>query len=157
MFKVRVLIAVVMLIICSYQDLKRKEINLSVLILSVLINTAFVVIDETSEILKNNNISFSGMYIKKSVVEIVMSVFPGIFILIFSKLFGQIGEGDGYVFIAIGLISGVRIVLLAMYISFLIGGIYAAYKRFIKKEKAEYGFAFVPFILIGYIAGVAQI
>lgn len=156
MFKVRVLIAVVMLIICSYQDLKRKEINLSVLILSVLINTAFVVIDETSEILKNN-ISFSGMYIKKSVAEIVMSVFPGIFILIFSKLFGQIGEGDGYVFIAIGLISGVRIVLLAMYISFLIGGIYAAYKRFIKKEKAEYGFAFVPFILIGYIAGVAQI
>ena len=156
MFKVRVLIAVVMLIICSYQDLKRKEINLSVLILSVLINTAFVVIDETSEIL-NNNISFSGMYIKKSVAEIVMSVFPGIFILIFSKLFGQIGEGDGYVFIAIGLISGVRIVLLAMYISFLIGGIYAAYKRFIKKEKAEYGFAFVPFILIGYIAGIAQI
>ena len=156
MFKVRVLIAIVMLIICSYQDLKRKEINLSVLILSVLINTAFVVIDETSEIL-NNNISFSGMYIKKSVAEIVMSVFPGIFILIFSKLFGQIGEGDGYAFIAIGLISGVRIVLLAMYISFLIGGIYAAYKRFIKKEKAEYGFAFVPFILIGYIAGIAQI
>ena len=156
MFKVRVLIAIVMLIICSYQDLKRKEINLSVLILSVLINTAFVVIDETSEIL-NNNVSFSGMYIKKSVAEIVMSVFPGIFILIFSKLFGQIGEGDGYVFIAIGLISGVRIVLLAMYISFLIGGIYAAYKRFIKKEKAEYGFAFVPFILIGYIAGIAQI
>ena len=156
MFKVRVLIAIVMLIICSYQDLKRKEINLSVLILSVLINTAFVVIDETSEIL-NNNVSFSGTYIKKSVAEIVMSVFPGIFILIFSKLFGQIGEGDGYVFIAIGLISGVRIVLLAMYISFLIGGIYAAYKRFIKKEKAEYGFAFVPFILIGYIAGIAQI
>ena len=156
MFKVRILIAIAMLIVCSYQDIKRKEINLSVLIFSVLISAAFTVIDETNEILQNN-VVFSQMYIRRCIGIIIASVLPGIFILIFSKLFGQIGEGDGYVFIAIGLISGAKTVLSAMYLSFLIGGVYAAYKRFIKKEKAEYGFAFVPFILIGYIAGITRI
>lgn len=141
MFKMWILILLVMLVICSITDISTGYINLFVVIFAVLIA---------------NIIRFISIQIaEESTINIVNCVFgmlPGLVLILVSKLGIQIGDGDAYVIIGAGFLSGLWITIGALLIAFSLSGIYGLTKVIKSSYKVRNEtFPFVPFIAAGYV------
>ncbi len=91
-----------------------------------------------------------------SVSEVIIShaiglLIGGIFVLISCFTEGKIGKGDAAVFCICGAAIGYEKLLVAIISAFLLGALYAAAMlamgRFTRKSR----FAFIPFIMLGYL------
>lgn len=138
MLTMRILIVFIMILICAVSDYKTGYINISVILFLSIINFVY-------GILSPNKPGTDAIWFH------LYGVLPGAILLLYSKLKGGIGEGDGYLFIAIGMILGIEFAVKLMISSFVLSGLYALYR--IKKDKLDrkMTFPFVPFVLAGYL------
>lgn len=126
---------IIWLIICSWQDLKKKSISVYFII------GGFVLL-------------FMGsLYLSQvSLISRIAGGGIGIVLLLLNPLTkGQIGLGDGYIIgvigICLGFTSNVSILLVALFLSAVISIILLIFKKVDRKQTIP----FVPFILLGYL------
>lgn len=126
---------VIFLGICCYQDLKSYTIPV------FLLPVFFV----TSGILKL-------LFCRGFTVNIIWGLLPGIILFGISKLSKEaIGEGDCYLFLYLGFVTGAQSVFLVMTIAFFLAAGYALYLIFVKKLDKQTRFAFAPFIFMAHL------
>ena len=124
-----------MLIIFSVEDLLYREISVKVILVFLLMGIGIRVYDNT--LLST---------------EIFWGIFIGMIIIASSIILaGNIGVGDGIIFVLTGLFLGIadnlRILIFSVTISGIIGGLLII----LKIKKKDYKMPFTVFILISYI------
>ena len=121
--------------VCSYEDLKRKQIRTVCL-----------------AVFAAEGIVYWMFTRQRPLGDIGAALIPGCCVLALSFLTrGEIGEGDGLLLMTMGLFleaSGVCMVFI--YALFLAAG-YALFLYNIRKKNRKYEIAFIPFVLAAYI------
>lgn len=125
----------IMLIIFSVEDILYREISVKVILVFLLMGIGIRVYDNT--LLST---------------EIFWGIFIGMIIIASSIILaGNIGVGDGIIFVLTGLFLGIadnlRILIFSVTISGIIGGLLII----LKIKKKDYKMPFTVFILISYI------
>lgn len=124
--------------ICSYEDLKNKQIH-----------TGWIVIFAAEGILFwffGGNCTFAG---------VMSALFPGFCMLLLSFITkGSIGEGDGLLLMTIGILSGGKDVLEIFLYALFFSGIYALFLFAAGKKKGNDEIAFVPFLLLAFVGNM---
>lgn len=164
MFKMRILIVLIMLIICSIQDMRTGYINVAIPIISVLLYfmsllAMYIVTGTVPDYLKSGIGGILALalglfsIIKRSVCLVIKK----------DKSNGyesqdclRIGEGDLYVAIALLAILGIEESFRILFYSFILAGIYALFLKTVKKENSSTGFPFVPFMMGGFIMNIMK-
>src|SRR5574344_1495032 len=129
MFKMRILIAAIMLLICSIEDIRTHKVNI-ILPLTV---------------------GLFSLLMCDSLIMCFISLIPGLTLIITAKFINGIGEGDGYVILSLGMIAGIDDTLTTLFLSILSASAYAGYLAIVRKTCRNKEFAFVPFIGVGYL------
>lgn len=130
-----ILITMAMLAVCTYSDLKRREISLTIVILFSL-----------AGLLCRGFLGFWWM----GITELVLRFVPGFFLLIivfFRKK--DIGAGDAIMILATGYILGCEYNLYMLEIGSLTAGLYGLFMIYFKGQKKNKSLPFAPFLLIG--------
>lgn len=88
------------------------------------------------------------------VMKLLLGCIPGVVMLILSVVWkGQIGEGDGFIFLVVGLYLGGLFTGVVCYVSLvlvaIIGVILWFWRRYSKQEQSNY--PFVPFVFAAFI------
>ena len=130
MFTLRVLITLIVLSICTVSDIRTREINVLVLLAGIIILICF-----------GEGLRLAG-------------VVPGIIFLLVSKLRIGIGEGDAYILIFLGLISGLNTTFNTVAVSFMVAAVYALILKLYRRAEENYSFPFAPFILLGFTISI---
>ena len=152
MFKVRVLIALVMLLICSVQDIRTGYINITVVGLATGLYLCVYVLYELCMNMASNNGSMNFAILNESSLKLhITDIILGVFFILLSKVAKGIGEGDFYVLAALCLICGSKDIPGIMFTSSLFAGIYAIFLKLVKKLDLSEGFPYVPFITSGLV------
>ena len=126
----RILIAFSMLLICSIEDLRTHMVNIILPIATGLL---------------------SLLLLRDSLIMCIISMLPGLILIITAKFINGIGEGDGYVILSLGMIAGIDDTLTTLFLSILSASAYAGYLAIVRKTCRNKEFAFVPFIGVGYL------
>ncbi|MDO4965086.1 MAG: hypothetical protein Q4E51_00110 [Lachnospiraceae bacterium] len=122
-----VLVIEIMLFALAYSDIKSKEIDIRYILIPVIIMVLIGV-----------KVSPFGLI-------------PGLILLILSKLTpDKIGDGDGYVFMAIGIFSGFMNCMIILYMAAVFCLIYGKIKVKVLPNDAMESLPFVPFVLISF-------
>lgn len=129
MYKMRILIAAPTLFFLSIEDLRTRKVNIILPIVAGLLS----------------------LFLFDSLIMCIISLIPGLILIILSKVIKGIGEGDGYVILSLGMITGIDDTLTTMLIAFILASFYSGYLTLIKKCCKDMEFAFVPFIGLGYL------
>lgn len=119
------LVLYLMLLICSYTDVKDRTIDIRLIIIALM----------TELFLKQ----FS-----------LYGIIPAVALFIFKIIKKSIGSGDILIFAVLGIYVGLYEILQIMLIAFLLAGAYGVLILICKKENIEYRMPFVPFILIAF-------
>ncbi len=147
MWQIKEMIALAMLAICAYTDIKERNIYLFPLIVSTTGAVAVSVVsfmcapaDEEAGIL---------------IGELMIPVLAGIFIIICVRAAKRhVGIGDGYLMASLGMIIGVRSNVISMVAGLFAASIYACI-ILIKKGKISrfrrISIPFAPFVMTGYM------
>ena len=125
----RILIAFSMLLICSIEDLRTHMVNIILPIATGLLS----------------------LLLRDSLIMCIISMLPGLILIITAKFINGIGEGDGYVILSLGMIAGIDDTLTTLFLSFILASFYAGYLTIVKNSFGNKEFAFVPFIGVGYL------
>ena len=125
----RILIAFSMLLICSIEDLRTHMVNIILPIAAGLLS----------------------LLLRDSLIMCIISMLPGLILIITAKFINGIGEGDGYVILSLGMIAGIDDTLTTLFLSFILASFYAGYLAIVRKTCRNKEFAFVPFIGAGYL------
>ena len=147
MWQIKEMIALAMLAICTYTDIKERNIYLFPLIVSATGAVAVSVVsfmcapaDEEAGIL---------------IGDLMIPVLAGVFIIICVRAAKRhVGIGDGYLMAALGMIIGVRSNVISMVAGLFAASIYACI-ILIKKGKISRfrrrSIPFAPFVMTGYM------
>lgn len=152
-----------LLAICSYTDLRKRVISMRVLLIFLSIYFLWMTFMGLLHLGKSAGLSWvagyeaaawleSDFYYRITIENLIMSLLPGIILLIFSKLLkGSVGEGDAYLIILTGLMLGND-----MNLRLLMGGLFlsvcfAVFLILARKKDKTTAFPFVPFLFISYI------
>ena len=147
MWQIKEMIALAMLAICAYTDIKERNIYLFPLIVSTTGAVAVSVVsfmcapaDEEAGIL---------------IGDLMIPVLAGVFIIICVRAAKRhVGIGDGYLMAALGMIIGVRSNVISMVAGLFAASIYACI-ILIKKGKISRfrrrSIPFAPFVMTGYM------
>ncbi|MDF2473797.1 MAG: peptidase prepilin type [Anaerocolumna sp.] len=128
-------LTLVWLILCSYQDVKRKQIN------TMLILIGAVVI-----------LAASFLQGDLDLMERLLGLTPGIILLLLSYITrGQIGIGDGLIICGIGICFGLLETVVLLAYGLFGSAIFAVIILCIHKADRKKTIPFVPFILLGYM------
>lgn len=123
------------LTLCSYSDIKRREIYIKPAVVLIL-----------------SGIVFAALQGKESLISAFFGALTGVALMIISRLTkGAIGAGDGLVLIVTAFYQGfagnVGMLLLALFLSAVV----SATALIIRKVKRDYELPFVPFMLAAFI------
>lgn len=87
-----------------------------------------------------------------SLISVMTGVIPGILLIFLSKWSkGKIGEGDGWIVIALGALLGWYEVVTVFSLACGLSAGYSLWLIAVKKRGKETGFAFVPFLLMAVV------
>lgn len=127
--------AIVLLVICSYSDIKSRNISIIICAANILIAIGFHLVRKDM-----------------SIVNISIGIGIGVILLIASIVFkNNIGMGDGLVLLTIGIIEG-GMITISVLIWTLIGfNIFAVTGLSLKKFHIKTELPLVPFMLLGNI------
>ncbi len=132
-------VVMAMLAWCCAQDIKRKKINLAVIL-------AFAILGIALRLAWNN----------ASAVYLLSGMAPGAALLLLSWLTGgQVGAGDGALLMATGIYLGLEQNLAMFFAALAICAICALALLIFRKKSGKDTLPFVPFMLAGYIATLA--
>ena len=128
-------VAIIMLTILTVEDIKEKEISVTLAILFIVSGLALALV-------RDNGFS----------VDIIYSILPGVFLLAVSIITnGKIGAGDGLALIGLGAAIGALGAIVAFVIGILLAAGYGAAKMLRKKIRGTAALPFLPFLLTGTI------
>lgn len=132
----KTVVITIFLILSTLLDLRKKEVNISLCISVALIGLIY------------------GIFINKTdLLSIILGIIPGIFLMLTSIVTNEeIGKGDAVILSTIGIFLGLKktilVLIYALFMTVIIGGILLL----IRKKNKKYKIPFVPFILCSYIA-----
>lgn len=134
---IRNLALLVMLAVVTYTDLKRLEIDDEVLIAGTIFIGIYM-------LLGLHNISFK---------EAILSGLGAGFLFYILTYFGM-GGGDVKLIAVLGLFLGMKGIINTIFLSFVYGGIVAAYLMLFKKRKGKDEMPFGPSIALGAVTAI---
>lgn len=119
----------------SIEDIREKKITVPITLFSAVLGIVLHLI-----------------YQRESIFAMLAGILPGIFILGLSRMTrGQIGMGDGMVFMLTGLYLGLVENLLLMCISFFLAGIWGLFRLVVCHCSKNERMPFLPFLFFGYL------
>ncbi len=135
----------ILLLIASFEDIRKKEVPMWELLSALVISGAKVVTDAVAE-----TIDPAG---------IALSLIPGaLFILLAFVTRQGIGYGDGLLLLCLGPALGLYKLVLGIIVSLFVCSIFSAILLLIKKANGRTRIPYVPFLTIGMaVMSVAQI
>lgn len=132
------LLALGFLMVMSYSDVKRKEVNVH--IIGLFLALALIVTALGYHVYEPNFLS------------VILGTLLGIIIYGISILTkGEIGEGDAYVIIALGMMLGCTKVFFIVSIAFVLAAVSVLILKLSKKISISSTLPFVPYILASYV------
>ena len=138
MFKVWTVITLAMLIVCSITDIKSHTVDLVVISVPASAYMAYC--------------AYVSRYDGENhMICALIGMIPGVVILLISILGAGIGDGDAYLIMAVGALSGLETAVKSLIYALLTASVYGIYILIKEKEIKGKGFAFVPFIFLGYV------
>ncbi len=132
----KTMIIIIFLTLSTLLDVKKKEVNT---ILCVIVAAVGLV--------------YELFIMKTNIAIIILGILPGVFLMLASIVTNEeIGKGDAVILSTIGIFLGLKksilILINALFMTVLIGGIFLL----IKRKNRKYKIPFVPFILFSYIS-----
>ena len=132
----KTVVITIFLILSTLLDLRKKEVNISLCIIFALVGLIYEIFISKTDIL-----------------SIILGIIPGIFLMLTSIVTNEeIGKGDAAILCTIGIYLGLKksilVLIYALFMTVIIGGILLL----IRKKNKKYKIPFVPFILCSYIA-----
>jgi len=125
----------IMLVVCSVEDLKTKEIKTQTICIFGIVGILL-------------HLWFSNL----KTIDMLGGMAVGIILLIVSKIFkNSVGEGDGIILVISGIYLGMNRNMELFFYSILLSGIFSAFLFFFFHKKKEYEIPFVPFLCLGYM------
>lgn len=142
-WQIRQMIALAMLAISAYTDIKEKNIYLMPLIIP------------SAGAISISVISFAnaGVSDERSILlyEMAIPVLAGILVIAAVKTGALgMGMGDGYLMAALGLIIGVKLNIFVILTAAVAASVYAA-ALFVSEKKRRRTMPFAPFVMAGYM------
>ncbi len=141
MWQTRQMIALAMLAICAYTDIKEKNIYIMPLVICSAGGVALSVV--------------SVIFTPGSGAEAVLSVFAGTVIVAAVTALGKhMGPGDGYLMAALGIVLGIRTDAAIIAAAFTLAALYSVFGlisdkiRGVRKRKS---IPFAPFVMAGFM------
>lgn len=140
----------VLLLVCSVQDIRKKEISNR----SLLIGAGVVVLVLLADgVLCKNLFSAEASWWKNG-----CGMIPGICVWILSYVTrGGIGRGDGYLLCITGAALGLEVNLAILCYGLLLAGVCAGILLVMRRVKRETKLPFIPFLTGGYLLTVLQL
>ena len=144
MWQIKEMMALAMLAVSAYTDIKEKNIYLMPLIVPSAGAIAISVISyvcsygtDESEIL---------------VYDILLPVFAGIILIVIAKAgIAHMGTGDGYLMAALGLVIGIRYNLFVISLGFIIASVYAGAVIISGRGRHRRRIPFAPFVMTAFV------
>lgn len=132
----KTVVIIIFLILSTLLDLRKKEVNISLCISFALLGLIYEIFISKAELL-----------------SVILGIIPGIFLILTSMATNEeIGKGDAAILCTIGIYLGLKksilVLIYALFMTVIIGGILLL----IRKKNKKYKIPFVPFILCSYIA-----
>ena len=132
----KTVVITIFLILSTLLDLRKKEVNISLCISFALLGLIYEIFISKAELL-----------------SVILGIIPGIFLILTSMATNEeIGKGDAAILCTIGIYLGLKksilVLIYALFMTVIIGGILLL----IRKKNKKYKIPFVPFILCSYIA-----
>jgi len=132
------LLAIIFLMVCSYTDLKYKEVSVFTLLIFSVLGFIVMIIE-----------SGTGLI---SYTECILNPLLGLVLLGISILTkGEIGQGDAFVIMITGCMWGATKNCSVFFVATIAAGIFSFLILIIKKYEKKASFPFIPFLLIGDI------
>ena len=132
----KTVVIIIFLILSTLLDLRKKEVNISLCVGVALLGLIYEIFISKAELL-----------------SVILGIIPGIFLILTSMATNEeIGKGDAAILCTIGIYLGLKksilVLIYALFMTVIIGGILLL----IRKKNKKYKIPFVPFILCSYIA-----
>ena len=132
----KTVVITIFLILSTLLDLRKKEVNISLCVGVALLGLIYEIFISKAELL-----------------SVILGIIPGIFLILTSMATNEeIGKGDAAILCTIGIYLGLKksilVLIYALFMTVIIGGILLL----IRKKNKKYKIPFVPFILFSYIA-----
>ena len=145
MWQIRQMIALLLLAICSYTDIRERNIYLFPLAVSSAGTLAmFTVSWFFASPVQSEHILLYDILLPAAVsVVIIMIVKAG---------GACIGMGDGYLMASLGLILGLQILFAALSAAFIAAAVFAGFRIVSAKKRFKGTIPFAPFIMAGFLA-----
>ena len=149
MFKMQSL-SLLLLIICSYTDLKKRVISMRVLAVFLFLTAGLIVCAYVSDS-RYLAIGESLIY-DPSAENIIFSLIPGA-VLFFISLFSKeaIGKGDVYLVGLLGLMTGFERIFVILFISMVACAAFGSICMLAKRKGKKDTLPYVPFLLGAYL------
>lgn len=133
---VRIAVSIAVMFILALEDIKRKEINACILYVYL-------------------SIGIVGALFNESILELVLSAVPGILFILLGKVsYEQIGYGDGFAVLALGIWLGTIPILKIIAISTFCCGVIALLLLIFRRKQKT--IAFIPFLFLGMVMNLGQ-
>jgi len=144
MWKLKQAVALIVLAVSSYSDIKERQIYVMPLVIGVIFSIAVSIADYMIDPIEHVNEVLFG--------SLIFPLFCSVFVfLIISKLKDYIGIGDAYLFaflsFALGVSRNIRIICFAS----LVAGLLCAILILLNMDKKWKKVPFAPFLLTGYM------
>lgn len=135
---IQVVLVLVLLVIASIEDIRKREISGTVLLGLAGVSLVCSVLS-----VYRGHSTFS---------DVAMSFLPGAVVILLAWITREgIGYGDGLLLIAMGPVIGLRGIVMGLVIAFFAGGVLSIILMIFKKVGKRYSFPFVPFMTIGMV------
>lgn len=135
---IKFIIMICLLGACSYTDIEKKEISLSFISVFLGIEIIYLIV-----------------FKRGSLWQQCSGIIVGVAVLVYSKMSkGAIGEGDGYLLVATGLMLGWRDNIVLLIGALILAGSFSIFLLLFKKVNKKKEIPFAPFLLLTYIGTV---
>lgn len=121
--------------ICSWQDIKKREVTLSIICLYGIIGIVLHLCLD-----------------KIAIFDILGGMGMGILLLLIAKVFHEcVGYGDGLLLLVSGIYLGANKNMELFFYSVILSGIFSLILFLFFHKKKEFEIPFIPFVLFGYV------
>ncbi len=144
MWQIRYMMALALLAVCAYTDIKERNIYILPLLVCVLGAQSVLLLSLAGEP--------KGEVQSVLLFEVLLPLAVGIVMIMIVKAGrAHIGMGDGYLMAALTLMTGVETGSLSILVAFLGSAVYGCLKIAAAKKRYVRSIPFAPFVLAGFI------
>ncbi len=120
--------------ILAFQDVRKKRVDLLLVILLAIVNTVICLL------------------MKRSAGDVCIGILPGVFAVLVALLTkGKLGLGDGLVLIATGVVYDWNRVMVIWLVGLVLSTVVGAVLIMMKKANIKTALPFLPFLFTGFV------